>query len=178
MFEFLKGLNKEELAIGALFGASFFPWIGLYSIPIGAIFGLFWSLSGAGKGSFYRKVLIPIIATTIVYFITGGSVWALTGLLSMVVLRLGYGLPEPSASGDNGSSLGNAVMKALNISRSDLSDLQVERRLNLITRGIYFTLLELCFLPLFFITPLSYIISLLIMVVGSLLAVDKIEGVL
>ncbi len=102
-------LNKEELAVGALFGLCFvciFKWWIIITAPVCAIL---WAMGGSSSfDKNWRRLGIPTLMC-IVSMIVCRSFWpALSWIPLWLVLATGYGIPGPD---DSGSPLGRWVAK-------------------------------------------------------------------
>ena len=97
-------LNKEELTIGFIFGISFWPILGLFSVLLALATSYLWALSGAeGHDKIWRRVGVPFLACLAVFIVRHSwHIWVSLPL-AYAVLSLGYGIPD---SGDKGSWLG------------------------------------------------------------------------
>lgn len=133
-------LNIEELIIGAIFGGVSFPiikWWALLTVPLCSFL---WAWTGAGHGAIWRKGGCPIVAIGSVYIVRHHwSAWI--GLIPMIiVMAQGYGIPTTQPP-DPGSALGRWAFKLAR---------RKEWLAEIITRGIIYLMLAVCFIPTWF----------------------------
>lgn len=96
-------LNKSELIVGAIFGLCFYPfvhWVALTTAPLTAVL---WALSGAGHSKLYRRLGVPLAASTALFVVKGSPSVFVSVPIAFAVLCLGYGIPDQT---DEGSWLG------------------------------------------------------------------------
>jgi hypothetical protein len=99
----MRTLNSEEITIGCIFGLCFFPVIGLLAMPLAAITGVLWALSGAGYPKILRRLGVPLAASLCVFLIRHHWQIFIAVPCAFGILSIGYGIPD---STDEGSSLG------------------------------------------------------------------------
>ena len=124
-------MNKEELLIGFIFGLCFYPVIGLWSIGLAFVSSILWALTGSGKSKLYRRLLIPIIASCLVYLSIKNWHIAISVPLAYGALSLGYGIPDNT---DDGSLIGRFWFKI------------TSKYANILTRATIYSLLLSSFL--------------------------------
>lgn len=95
-------LNKEELLVGFIYGASVWPLLSWLAIIPGVICSVLWAVGGAGP-KFFRRIGVPTVVAISLSFT---SVWLLFTVAPLWgVVSIGYGMPD-HVSGDEGSVLG------------------------------------------------------------------------
>jgi len=100
-------LNKEELLVGFIYGASVWPLISWIAVIPGIVCAFLWAVGGAGKKA-VRRVGVPIVMAISLSFT---SLWLLLTVLPLWgVVSIGYGMPDPT---DKGSILGRFYSKWL-----------------------------------------------------------------
>jgi hypothetical protein len=103
----LNKLNKEEILVGFIYGASCWPLLSHWAIIPGVICAALWSIGGAGP-KMVRRLGVPAVMAISLSFT---SLWLLLTMLPLWgVVSIGYGMPS---EGDKGSALGRLYSKFL-----------------------------------------------------------------
>ena len=160
-------LNKEELAMGAVFGLSLIGFAGWWSILAAAVCSVLWALGGS-KNKLWRRcgcaVVVQITAMSlgVPILVHALMFWAVFGCLS-----IGYGIPSfMPAPVDSGSWLGQRVFKVVHD----------EIIASVLVRGIIGGLLAICLLPMLWVSVLAWVWASLILVLGMPAAFLFVEG--
>lgn len=136
--DYLKILNREELALGVAFGASMVFLVG--PIRAGALAiacGFLWAVGGSGKGRAFRYVGVPLMAFAALASVgVSFSMDALAAVIAGAVLSLGYGIPDGT---DQGSPIGRFFYYGVAKMRQDVASLY--------TRGFLALALGAAYLP-------------------------------
>ena len=100
-------LNKEELLVGFIYGASCYPLLSFFAIIPAIICSILWAIGGY-KYKMVRRLGVPI---TIGVSLSFTSQWLLLLILPLWgVFSIGYGMPDET---DKGSALGRFYSKFL-----------------------------------------------------------------
>lgn len=182
-------LNKEELAIGAGFGASFVFFIGWWAYLLALACAYLWAVGGSGAGRAWRYLGVPaavFVTLCIVPVPPGPRLYVGLALASSaaaaLTLTIGYGIPTRTPP-DEGSVLGRfahylaagITFPSVFLSPGELR-LRVERRATLLARGIIATLLAAAYCPLFTVDPRGYVAFIAASIALHLVAVRFVEG--
>lgn len=93
-------LNKEEILVGFIYGASVWPLISWWAVIPGIICAPLWAIGGSGP-KLVRRIGVPTVMGVSLAFT---SLWLLLASLPLWgVVSLGYGMPDVD---DKGSPLG------------------------------------------------------------------------
>ena len=173
-------LNREELAIGAVFGASFTWFIHPGQFATVPLCALLWALSGAGAPKVLRRLMAPLLIAAIAANRLESWIPLLAVLPAFGVLSLGYGIPtiiKTAASGGGITSVLQTVDEGSRLGRFVYNYLagQDEVKANIITRFIYFLLLGIAFVPLAWFGIVPWLIGLAILSIGGVAAVLIVE---
>lgn len=147
--------NREELAIGAIFGLSVVMFIGLWVFITMPMCALLWRLGGVtGGDEWFRRMGVPSVIVLSVFIASHQWISLLPIILFWLPLTMGYGIPDAT---DEGSKLGAFWYKVTKQNRV-LSDI--------LTRLTIALACTISLIPLFFISPLAAFVACLIIVVG------------
>lgn len=106
IIEFFKSLNKNELIVGAVFGAvlSLFTGpIGLLAVPF---ISVLWAIGGSGEGRAFRYIGVPAVGFV---FLPHTLAYIIGSVVAGALLTIGYGIPTIAPGRpdhDEGSTLG------------------------------------------------------------------------
>lgn len=185
-------LNKEEMALGGVFGAAFSFFIGpLWAALLALACAFLWAVGGSGAGRAWRYLGVPASVLAVLSVAPGlcgghlyfGLALASAGLAALV-LTMGYGIPtHTETTKDPGSALGRlAYFFAEGFTfpnqydDSEIIRIRIERRATFLTRGTLAFLLGAAYAPLFAVDARAYLFLLAAVVAGQLAAVNYIEG--
>lgn len=135
----LKDKNfRNDLIVGAVYGLTAFPFIGLWSIASALVSGVCWGLGGQ-YGHSKRFIGCPIAVYLPILIIHRDLVAFFSGFLAAGVLTLGYSIPDVNDPDEDG--LGNFYYKLFKGNH---------KMANIFTRGTIYFLLMAAYIPVWF----------------------------
>lgn len=163
---YLIKFNKEELGLGAAFGAAFWPALGWKAAILAVACSILWAIGGSGYGRIWRYLGAPLaafLALVLCGFAAKPVLFALAPCV--LVLTFGYGIPDPPSrpDADEGSMLGRLFYNTFNLT---------EFWANIATRATYAGLL--CLGPCIALPGLRP--EFLLLIPASIAAVVLLEG--
>jgi hypothetical protein len=100
-------LNKEELIVGFIYGSCTWSVIGFWAFIPAVICSFLWAIGGSGP-KLVRRIGVPVVVGASLYWT---SPWLLLTIpLLIVVVSLGYGMPDAT---DKGSVIGRFFTRFL-----------------------------------------------------------------
>lgn len=151
----LKGFlsNKEEFAVGALFGLAPVFITHWWAIPSMIACSILWRLTGEGGSKMFRRLGVPLVIA-LGMFLATHSPLALIATGMFGPLAMGYGIPDAT---DKGSKLGAFFYKVVGGN---------ERMADLLTRLVIGAICALTVSPMIFVDPLGAIATMIILTAG------------